>query len=206
MQKNLTFGVLTLIAVGWQAGLLAQEPKAPPPAVRRGEVRGQPEAPPMPRGPFRGEGRRGPDGRPIPDGPPDGPEGRGPGFGPRGGFRGPPGPGIAPGQDLRRLQQDDPEMYDLLIADEKLDREAAEKADELRRATTENRGKLQTELAEIVGKHFEARQKRRELQLKRMEEEIQRLKDAIEARNEAREQIVNGRIAELTGEVQPLDF
>jgi hypothetical protein len=97
-------------------------------------------------------------------------------------------------------------MYDLLIADEKLDREALDKAEQLKRATTDNRDKLEVELAEVVGKHFAARQKRRELQLKRMEEEIQRLRDAIQARHEAREEIVNKRISELTGEVNPLDF
>jgi 5-carboxymethyl-2-hydroxymuconate isomerase len=97
-------------------------------------------------------------------------------------------------------------MYDLLIADEKLDREALDKAEQLKGAPSESRDKLQAELAEIVGKHFAARQKRRELQLKRMEEEIQRLRDAIQARNEAREEIVKKRISELTGEVNPLDF
>jgi hypothetical protein len=214
-------GLMLISAVG------AQEPKERPAPPPRGEVRGEPGAPPMSRtgvpregrpdefgnpprrpgaapearGPMRGEGRRGPDGRPMPEGP----EGR-PGMGMRGFPGGPLGLGMGPGQDLRRLAQDDPEMHDLLVADNDLDRQALEKAGQLRNATSESRDKLKAELAEIVGKHFEARQKRRELQLKRMEEEIQRLRDAIQARNEAREDIVNKRITELTGDANPLDF
>jgi hypothetical protein len=208
----------------------AQEPKPRPAPPPRGEIRGEPDVPPPPRtgapredrpgefgnpprrpgmgpegrGPFRGDVRRGADGRPVPDGP----EGR-PGMAPRGSFPGGPlGPGMlgGPAQDLRRLAQDDPEMYDLIMADSDLDRQAGEKAGQLRNATSETRDKLKAELAEIVGKHFEARQKRRELQLKRMEEEIQRLRDAIQARNDARDDIVNKRITELTGAANPLDF
>jgi uncharacterized coiled-coil DUF342 family protein len=111
-----------------------------------------------------------------------------------------------PVQDLRRLAQDDPEMYQLLMTDNDLDRQAVEKAGQLRNATSDTRDKVKAELAEIVGKHFEARQKRRELQLKRMEEEIQRLREAIGTRNDAREEIVNKRITELTGDANPLDF
>jgi hypothetical protein len=184
-------------------GEFGKGPKGQPP--RGGDFRPGPEG--------RGPDGRGPEGRPgSPAGePPLRGEGRRPGMGPREG-RPPAGtlmfPGMfgGPGQDLRRMQQEDPDMYELLVADDDLDRQALEKAEQLRRATTENREKLKTELAEIVGKHFEARQKRRELQLKRMEEEIQRLRDAIKTRNDAREDIVNKRITELTGDVNPLDF
>ena len=234
--KTTLVAFLTTAGLVLIAAADAQEPKERPVTTPRGEVRGEPGAAPMPRaplprdaaprdgrgdesgnqprrpgaggdprGPFRGEGRRGPDGRPLPEGP----DGR-PGMVPRGGMHGGPlGPlGMlgGPAQDLRRLAQDDPEMHDLLMADNDLDRQALEKAGQLRNANSETRGKLKAELAEIVGKHFEARQKRRELQLKRMEEEIQRLRDAIQARNDAREDIVNKRITELTGDANPLDF
>jgi len=111
-----------------------------------------------------------------------------------------------PVQDVRRMQQDDPEMYKLLVSDNELDGQALEISEQLRRAPSEEREKLKTALKDVVNKHFEARQQRRELQLKRMEDEIKRLREAIEARNEAREEIVNKRITELTGEANPLDF
>jgi hypothetical protein len=190
-----------------------REPGKVPP--RRGENRpgaevrseaGRPGQPPLRGGEGRVPGRpeaEGVDGRPL------NPDGRGPAFSRPGEGRrpmGPLGPGMMPGQDLRRMQQEDPEMYDLLVADDELDRQALEKAEQVRRATTDDRERLKAELADVVGKHFEARQKRRELQLKRMEEEIQRLREAIKARNDAREDIVNKRITELTGDANPLDF
>ena len=212
------FTLLAILTAGglWLASAAtAQQPKTPGAAPGRGEARGEQDAPPMPRpgspregrpgefgspprrpgtgndprGPFReGEGRRGPEGRP------------GPGF-PGGPF----GPGI-PGQDLRRMQQDDPEMYKLLASDSELDGQALEISEQLRRAPSDEREKLKTALSDVVIKHFEVRQKRRELQLKRMEDEIKRLRDAIEARNAARDEIVNKRITELTGDANPLDF
>ena len=104
------------------------------------------------------------------------------------------------------MKQADPEMYELLVSDDELDRQAVELADQVRRAKPEDREKLKTELIAVVGKHFEVRQQRRELQLKRMEEEIQRLKGAIKTRNDARDEIVNKRLTELTGDANPLDF
>jgi hypothetical protein len=79
-------------------------------------------------------------------------------------------------------------------------------AEQYRRAPAADREKLKVGLNELVGKHFEIRQERRELQLKRMEDEIQRLRDAIKARNDSRDKIVTERITELTGEANPLDF
>ena len=164
----------------------------------------------------RGPDGRGPEGRPGEPptrrpgagGPEGGPDGRGPGFGPRGGgFPGGPfGPGAGGPQDVRRMQQEDPEMYELLVSDSELDGQALEISEQLRRAPSDQREKLQTALKETVNKHFEVRQQRRELQLKRMENEIKRLRDAIKARSDAREEIVNKRITELTGDANPLDF
>jgi hypothetical protein len=104
------------------------------------------------------------------------------------------------------LEEDDPEMYALVVEDSKLERETLAAAGRLRRAKPEERAKVNAELADVVARHFAARQKRRELQLKRMEEEIQRLREAIAARHEAREKIVAERIQQLIGEHDPLDF
>jgi hypothetical protein len=108
--------------------------------------------------------------------------------------------------DVRRMQQDDPEMYKLLMSDDELDGQALQISEQLRRAPSDEREKLRAALKDVVIKHFEVRQKRRELALQRMEDEIKRLRDAIQARNEAREDIVNKRITELTGVANPLDF
>ena len=180
--------------------------KAPPGILPGRSPEGRSEVPGDQRGPLRGgEGRRPGSDRPM------GPEGRPgfPGFEGRRDGRLPMGmgsPGIGRPPDWQRMQQEDPEMYQLLVSDDELDRQALEMAEQVRRAKPEEREKLKATLKDIVGKHFEVRQQRRELQLKRMEEEIQRLRDAIKTRNDAREDVVNKRITELTGDVNPLDF
>lgn len=131
--------------------------------------------------------------------------GRG-GFGGEGGFGGGPGFGM-PGPPFGGpMPPDDPEMRELLKQDTELDRQSHDVATAFRRARGEERDKLKAELVQLVGKHFEVRQKRRELQLKRMEEELKRLRDAIGERNESRESIIGNRLREMIGEARNLDF
>jgi hypothetical protein len=153
-------------------------------------------------------------GRGAPMPPPDeGPGGRGPGrrpMGPemRGGMRGgPPGSGMGPSPfEMQRLEQDDPQMYQLMVEDNRLDREALALARQVREAKSEEREKLRAELAVVVNKHFDVRQQRRELSLKRMEEELKRLKDAMESRAKGRDEIVQKRLTELVGADKDLEF
>jgi hypothetical protein len=148
---------------------------------RRGEAGG--------RGEFGGRGQRGGFG--------------GGGFGGRGGGFGGMMPGAGP---FGEPAGDDPEMRELVKQDVDLDRQAHEMAMRVRNSRGEDRNKLKAELAEVVNKHFDVRQKRRELQLKRMEEELKRLREAIGERNESRSTIVGNRLQELIGESRNLDF
>jgi hypothetical protein len=121
------------------------------------------------------------------------------------------GPAMRPGagvrmSELERMRQDDPEMYALVELDEQLEQQSAELADQLRQAAADKRDELRTQLAELVNKHFDIRQQRRELQLKRMEAELARLRDAIQQRNQVRTSIIKDRIAELTGSPRELGF
>ena len=93
-----------------------------------------------------------------------------------------------------------------MTQDAELERQTYQMAEQVRRASAENREKLTTQLTELVNKHFDVRQKRRELQLKRMEEELKRLRDAINERNEARAKIVKERMAELIGTPNKPEF
>jgi hypothetical protein len=126
----------------------------------------------------------------------------------RGGLRGgPPGPGMGPSPfEMQRLEQDDPEMYQLLVEDNRLDREAIALARRVREANSTDREKLRADLAVVVNKHFDVRQQRRELSLKRMEEELKRLREAIESRSKGREVVVQKRITELVGDDKDLEF
>lgn len=147
------------------------------------------------RSPRGDEGPKPPRGVDLP-GPPDGPPGasRGPIFLP-GAPNGPPG-----------MPAYDPPMHKLDMEEFELSRKTTELTMRYRNAPAEEREQVTKELTESVNRHFDVRQQRRELQLKRLEEELQRLRESIQARNEAREQIVNRRIAELLGDKDDLSF
>ncbi len=217
-------GAIVLLS-GWLRPAAAQEERPPlerPAAKPLGDLedfRGLRDGP-LPKDGLRKPPRLGPDGLdpggfPGPKPPPG--EGRlqpprdsrpagGPqDFGPLGGPRGegampgaPKGPPGAAGYD--------PEMAELDQADFELSRKTTDAVLRYRHAPVEDREQLKKELTELVNRHFDVRQQRRELQLKRLEEELQRLRESIEARSEAREQIVNKRIAELLGEKADLSF
>ena len=119
--------------------------------------------------------------------------------------------GLRPGfgsrvNELEAMRQQDPEMFALVNQDEQLEQQTADLADQARRASGEQQAKLKVQLIELVNKHFEVRQQRRELQLKRMETELGRLREAIKERNDARALIIQQRLTELTGEVRDLGF
>ena len=116
-----------------------------------------------------------------------------------------PGGGYG-GYSTGRENDGDPEMNELMKQDVDLDRQAHELAASAREARGEERNKLKSQLAELVNKHFDVRQKRRELSLKRMEEELQRLRDAIASRNKSRESIVDNHVKELVGDPRDLEF
>ena len=127
----------------------------------------------------------------------------GPGMMPGGmpGMPGMPGPAFGEGGP-----PDDPEMRDVMRQDAEMERKTHELSMRVRESRGDERAKLKTELTDHVNKHFEVRQKRRELQLKRMEEELQRLRDAIASRNKSRDSIVTNHIKELIGEERDLEF
>lgn len=101
---------------------------------------------------------------------------------------------------------EDPEMAALNRSDFELDQQTRELADALRGAKKDDREKIRAELTEVVNKHFDIRQKRRELQIKRMEDELKKLHEAMTKWNEAKEQIIKRRLAELVGNEDDLGF
>jgi hypothetical protein len=108
--------------------------------------------------------------------------------------------------DLQRLEENDPQMYALILEDQRLERETQELAYRVRHAKAADREKLKAELGVKVNQHFESRQKRRELSLQRMEEELARLREAIQVRNRTRDEVIKKRLDELIGPSADLEF
>jgi septum formation topological specificity factor MinE len=100
----------------------------------------------------------------------------------------------------------DEEMAELMQSDMELEHQTMHLAHRLRGAKTDQAETLKTELSEVISKHFDVRQQKRELQIKRMEESLEKLRETVKKRAEAREEIVKKRLGELVGEQGELDF
>ena len=107
---------------------------------------------------------------------------------------------------MERMQQYDPEMFKLMQADSEMTREAMQMAGQFHRAPKEQRDKIKDQIGKLLAKHFDVRQKRREMEIKRMEERLKKLRESIAKRNESRDLIVGKRLGELIGEKDDLDF
>lgn len=94
----------------------------------------------------------------------------------------------------------DKEMQELVKKESELSKKTAELVASLKSAPTDKKAEIRTQLVATVEAHFAARQEQRELQLKRIEEEVKKLREAIEKRNTAKKEIIERRVAELTGE------
>jgi len=120
---------------------------------------------------------------------------------------GPGGGGFPGGAGPMGFRRNDPEMDELEAQDHQLDRQTFDLVARYRmNVPSEERAELKKQIQEVVTKHFELRQKKRQLQLTRMEKELQRMRDEIKRRSEAQSEIVGRRLGELLGERDPLDF
>ncbi|MFO0869784.1 MAG: hypothetical protein U0935_12700 [Pirellulales bacterium] len=127
---------------------------------------------------------------------------------PGGGMGGPAGPRFGgPRQgDLDDLKRFDPEMYELEVQDRELERKTFELSSQYRTAPADQRTELKSQVQDAVKRHFEVRQKKRQLQLSRLEKELQRMREEMKRRDDAQEEIVGKRLSELLGERGELDF
>ena len=108
--------------------------------------------------------------------------------------------------DWELLKKYDPEMYELERKDQEYERRGFQLAQQLRRADPELRDKIREDLRTVIADHFDVRQQRRRLQLKRLEEELAKARESIEKRDQSRDELINKRLSELSGERDPLDF
>jgi hypothetical protein len=94
----------------------------------------------------------------------------------------------------------DKEMQELVKKESELAKKTQELVANLKGAAADKKAEIRTQLVSTVEAHFAVRQEQRELQLKRIEEEVKKLREAIEKRTTSKKEIIERRIAELTGE------
>lgn len=107
--------------------------------------------------------------------------------------------------EFDQLRQRDPQMAALIQQDMELERASMELAEQYRRAGPDRREEIRRELAELVAKHFEVRQQRRELEIVRLKEQLERLQASLKRRADNKETVINQRVAQLLGE-DVIDF
>jgi septum formation topological specificity factor MinE len=99
-------------------------------------------------------------------------------------------------------------MIRLTQREQELDRKSRDLSDQLRRGRNvgaDQKEQIKKQLADVVSRHFDVRQERRELELKRMEDEIERLRATVKSYREKREAAVQRRLSQLM-DVDDLDF
>ena len=111
-----------------------------------------------------------------------------------------------PPEQMERMRQDDPEMFELATADMELERRSHGPARRARNLGKEDQAKAREELTKIATEQFAVRQKRRELHLKRLEEELKELRASLEKRAEQKQEIIDRRVNELLGKTRDEDF
>jgi hypothetical protein len=126
----------------------------------------------------------------------------------RGGMRMGGGMGMGMGMGgMMGMRPEDPEMMKLDQADAELENATHQLAEQYRRPSSDDvRKELHKKLAEVVEKHFQVRQERRELELKRLEKQLNHLREVIEKRTAAKDAIIKGRMTQLLGEQDDLSF
>ena len=122
-------------------------------------------------------------------------------------------PALAPGQDFYTPQLispqggQDPEMQKLLAAEGKSQREADGLVKEYTRKDNEReREAVKLKLADVLGKQFDAQQKRRDAELARLEAQVKKLRDLMKKRGDARQSIVNNRLDQLIRDADGLGW
>lgn len=101
----------------------------------------------------------------------------------------------------------DPELQKLLEEDGKMEQQAqALVAQYCQEKDQQKRAKLKEQLQTLTEKHFDLRQQRRELEITRLEEQLERVRASIKKRTEARDLIIQRRMARLLGEEDDLAF
>ena len=95
----------------------------------------------------------------------------------------------------------DPEMTEIMQQESMLERESFEIASLLQRAKNDQeRTEAREKLKKVVVKHFDIRQKRRELELARLEKEIEKIKQEVQRRKDRKDALIEARIGQLIGD------
>jgi replicative DNA helicase len=100
----------------------------------------------------------------------------------------------------------DPKVIALLKQDRTMEKQSRVLAQKCLASQGAAREPLRKELEEATTKHFELRQKRRQMEIESLEKQLERVKATLDKRNNGKDLIIQRRIAKLLGEEDELAF
>jgi hypothetical protein len=100
----------------------------------------------------------------------------------------------------------DPKVIELLKQDRAMEKEGRVLAQKCLASQGAARETLRKELEDLTTKHFELRQKRRQMEIEILEKQLERVKATLDKRNNGKDLIIQRRIAKLLGEEDELAF
>jgi hypothetical protein len=102
---------------------------------------------------------------------------------------------------------DDPEMAELAQSEALLAGEASDLIGQYQESeNAAERKQIAAELRQALAKQFDVQKQRRELELARIEERVRRLRDQIKKRDDARDTIIDRRLAQLIDDAEGLGW
>jgi len=108
---------------------------------------------------------------------------------------------------LNRLKETDPEKYDRLVSEKRMDRESRMLANKYRSTEdVEEKAQIKNNLESLLKKIFDERQLNRRDEIGRLEKRLTELKRINQERLENKEKIINLRIEKLLGENRSLEW
>jgi hypothetical protein len=100
-----------------------------------------------------------------------------------------------------------PTLWAFAGEDSGLEHQAQQLAQQLAAAKSDSdRDKIKNQLAEILAKQFDQRQKRHEDEIKQLEEQIKKLRELVNKRQENRREIIGARLEQIVKESQGLGW
>ena len=105
------------------------------------------------------------------------------------------------------VKRNDPEQYQLVLQETKMDQHSQNLAEQYRRTkNSEERNRLRAELKTLLAQLFDIREKNKQMEINHLESELNRLSNTMMERRKNKDQIVTLRLEELLDEQTSLKW
>lgn len=100
---------------------------------------------------------------------------------------------------LERLKENEPERYERVLQEKKLESQARQLAQAFEEADEAKKAEIKTEMKTVLARAFDLRQQNRQYEIQRLEAKLQELKENNQVRLDNKERIIEKRLEEMLG-------